>query len=80
MAIQIEEHLARLKQENIQIDTIVTFDEHGVSSHPNHTSCYHGVVKLLETHRLKAYKLVSTDVLRKYSFYIDIITNYFFGS
>jgi len=49
------------------IEEIITFDEHGVSSHPNHISVYRGVKELITTHKqLKAYKLQTTNMIRKY--------------
>lgn len=29
-------------------EVILTFDEHGISQHPNHSACYHGAVRFLE--------------------------------
>ena len=62
------------------IDAIITFDEQGVSSHPNHISCYHGVSafvkQLMSRHSgwecpISVYSLKSVGVLRKYSGVID---------
>lgn len=59
-------------------DTIVTFDDHGVSGHPNHIAVYRGVALFLSTHRpssvspppaslsIVGYKLASVSLLRKY--------------
>lgn len=57
------------------IDTLVTFDRHGVSSHPNHRSLYHGAVYFLRALMknktgylcpVTLYTLSTTSILRKY--------------
>lgn len=50
---------------------LVTFDESGVSNHPNHISLYHGTKLYFKTHRHEAgrlYVLKSLNMLEKYSF------------
>ena len=42
---QIHKYLRRNPE--IKFSTIVTFDEYGVSSHPNHISVYRGCLKVL---------------------------------
>ncbi|KZT25688.1 LmbE-like protein [Neolentinus lepideus HHB14362 ss-1] len=59
--------LSYVSEENIT--TVLTFDEKGISSHPNHISLYHGTslaLTLDPSRNLKAYALVSTPVLPKY--------------
>ena len=62
------------------IDVIITFDAHGVSSHPNHKSLYHGAHSFLKAlmHRhsgwecpIKLYTLTTTTVFRKYLSLLD---------
>jgi N-acetylglucosaminylphosphatidylinositol deacetylase len=62
------------------IDTIITFDAHGVSSHPNHKALYHGAHSFLRAlmHRhsgwecpIKLYTLTTTSILRKYLSLLD---------
>ncbi|KAF1957982.1 phosphatidylinositol glycan class L [Byssothecium circinans] len=62
------------------IDTIVTFDADGVSSHPNHKSLYTGVHTFLKAlmHRhsgwecpIKLYTLTTTSIFRKYLSVLD---------
>ena len=36
---------------NNDIETILTFDENGVSKHPNHISCYNGLVYYIKNNR-----------------------------
>ncbi|KAH7139154.1 phosphatidylinositol glycan class L [Dendryphion nanum] len=62
------------------IDVIVTFDAHGVSSHPNHKSLYKGAHAFLKAlmHKhsgwecpIKLYTLTSTTIFRKYISLLD---------
>lgn len=62
------------------IDAIITFDETGVSSHPNHISLFHGAStflrNLMQRHSgwetpVKMYTLTTTNFVRKYSSVID---------
>lgn len=57
------------------IDALITFDQHGVSNHPNHRSLYHGAVHFLRelmqdkagyTCPIALYTLTTTNILRKY--------------
>lgn len=52
---------------------LITFDEEGVSNHPNHISLYHGTKKYYKTYlskrdNAKLYVLKSLNFLEKYSF------------
>ncbi|KZF26685.1 LmbE-like protein [Xylona heveae TC161] len=62
------------------IDVIITFDAHGISSHPNHISLYHGarhfLSSLKSTHPgwadpIALYTLRTTFILRKYLSVLD---------
>lgn len=56
------------------IHMVITFDDYGVSGHCNHHDVHCGVRKFLqETARkhIKAWELVSTNILRKYSGPVD---------
>jgi N-acetylglucosaminylphosphatidylinositol deacetylase len=62
------------------IDAIITFDAHGVSSHPNHMSLYNGAhafLKALMHHHsgwdcpVKLYTLTTTSIVRKYLSIVD---------
>jgi len=52
------------------IDTILTFDGQGISSHPNHISLMHGVSRMLDIQTLKsplkAYSLITVPLAHKY--------------
>ncbi|KAL1986536.1 hypothetical protein VTN96DRAFT_6295 [Rasamsonia emersonii] len=65
---------------NATIDVILTFDQHGISNHPNHRSLYHGAVAFLRALMkgksgyscpVALYTLTSTNILRKYSGVLD---------
>jgi N-acetylglucosaminylphosphatidylinositol deacetylase len=62
------------------IDTLITFDAHGISSHPNHISLYHGArrwLSLLMAGKsgwkcpVELYTLTTTNVVRKYLSFLD---------
>jgi len=70
------------------IDALITFDEHGVSSHPNHIALLRGAKQflsnLMREHGgyacpVSLYTLTSINMLRKYSFVLDILPTYFSG-
>ncbi|KAI1423537.1 putative deacetylase LmbE-like domain-containing protein [Xylaria sp. FL1777] len=65
------------------IDALITFDNRGVSSHPNHISLYHGarafILALLRgkpgwASPVDLYTLTSVGVLRKYASFLDVFT------
>lgn len=59
--------------------TLITFDESGVSKHPNHISLYYGTKKFFQTHytkknvNYKFYVLKTLNFWEKYSF--NVLTN-----
>jgi N-acetylglucosaminylphosphatidylinositol deacetylase len=62
------------------IDVLLTFDRHGVSSHPNHRSLYYGAVAFLREvskHTagweppVNVYTLTTVNILRKYLSILD---------
>lgn len=70
-------------------DTIITFDEDGVSGHPNHRALYHGAIAFVNSVRgsqakdgsdsgnpVALYTLPSYGLIRKYSGVLDIITTF----
>lgn len=64
------------------VDTIITFDDYGISGHPQHRAVHYGVCTLLmerEKHSrgqpdkiVDAWELISTSIIRKYSGPLDI--------
>lgn len=64
------------------IDVLITFDESGVSSHPNHISLFHGAKHFISSlvHNrpgwqcpVDLYTLSSVNIARKYSSFFDSI-------
>ena len=62
------------------IDVLITFDAHGISSHPNHVSLYHGARHWLSSLMagksgwkcpVELYTLTTTNVVRKYLSFLD---------
>lgn len=78
--------LARQRADNsaqptANIDVIITFDENGVSSHPNHISLYHGARTFLAalmrdksgwTSPVDVYSLSTISIFRKYTSILDM--------
>lgn len=70
------------------IDALITFDRNGVSSHPNHIALFNGA-KLFLSNLMRGYSgyacpitlytLSSINVVRKYSFILDVLPTYFAG-
>ena len=59
-----------------EIDTVLTFDRHGVSGHKNHASIYNAMAYLYIEGKLPAdtrvYTLRSVNLVRKYSSMLDV--------
>lgn len=70
--------------ETIQADIVITFDQDGISGHPNHCSLFYGVASLCMQRRLppycRVYVLESINLLRKYSVMLDGPISYFMSS
>ncbi|KAF8934524.1 putative deacetylase LmbE-like domain-containing protein [Dissophora ornata] len=59
------------------IETIITFDDRGVSSHINHVACYVGLTYFIQTFKERTpvkscYVLKSISLLRKYASVLDL--------
>jgi N-acetylglucosaminylphosphatidylinositol deacetylase len=68
----------RSNRPQTKVDVIITFDQSGVSYHPNHRSLYYGsrsFIKSLmqggESEPVQLYTLASVNVLRKYMSILD---------
>lgn len=70
------------------IDALITFDAHGVSSHPNHIALFHGarlfLSDMMRDHTgfacpVTLYTLGSINMMRKYSMVLDLLPTYFAG-
>ncbi|TGJ88384.1 hypothetical protein E0Z10_g290 [Xylaria hypoxylon] len=68
------------------IDALITFDDSGVSSHPNHISLYHGARTFISTllkgkpgwaSPIDLYTLTSVGTARKYASFLDSFTTMF---
>ncbi|KIW21201.1 hypothetical protein PV08_01781 [Exophiala spinifera] len=64
------------------IDVLITFDDHGISNHPNHIALFHGAKLFLERimhgHSgyacpVSLYTLPTVNIVRKYSFILDAV-------
>ncbi|KAI8885177.1 LmbE-like protein [Backusella circina FSU 941] len=53
-----------------KIDTIITFDDKGVSGHANHIACYKGAN---QASGIQLYRLVSIPLVRKYIGVLDLL-------
>ena len=77
---QIEEFL----KYNEDVKTIITFDENGVTKHPNHISCYKGLQYYLKKHSnecknkgIKIYTLDSFNFFLQYSLIFPLLRGLF---
>ena len=55
---------------------ILTFDQHGVSSHPNHIKVHHGAIEVLKTGLFPVslvYCLETRSLFNKYLSFVDIM-------
>ena len=70
----IEQFIKEKQREGIDIKTIVTFDNGGVSHHPNHIDTHLSCMELYKQKRLRfdMYTLTTVPMLRKYDAYLDI--------
>lgn len=75
-----KEELAKAVLRHIQVlaaDTVVTFDEDGVSSHPNHVSCFRALQYLYSNGLIPAdvqvFVLESVPIWRKYVLALDVV-------
>jgi N-acetylglucosaminylphosphatidylinositol deacetylase len=78
------EKLARIvlqHMERLDIELVLTFDDKGVSTHPNHISCFHALQFLysngLVPSDVQIFVLESVSLLRKFSGLFDIFTSFF---
>jgi len=62
---------------SLSIDTVITFDRHGVSGHRNHIALYYAMACLaIEDQERSVYCLTTVNLLRKYSWVVDIPMSY----
>ncbi|KAI9481574.1 MAG: phosphatidylinositol glycan [Benjaminiella poitrasii] len=66
----IKDYVAKHK-----IDTIITFDDQGISGHPNHIAAYKGAKTFVRQYNnsVKLYRLESLSIVRKYIGIMDLL-------
>ncbi|CAO3673230.1 unnamed protein product [Rhizopus stolonifer] len=57
-----------------KIDTIITFDDYGVSGHTNHRACSLGAKEFVKTSETRLYTLISIGLVRKYIGILDLLS------
>ena len=80
----VSEKIDDFLKKNNDIQTILTFNEDGVTKHPNHISCFNGLVHFIKKNREKNKKkqinfflLDSFNPVFKYTFFFPFITFFF---
>jgi N-acetylglucosaminylphosphatidylinositol deacetylase len=74
-----EDHVAAIVAAHLHargLHDVVTFDQHGVSGHPNHVAAHLGVRRLLSAKHqetFRAHELVSTSLLRRFLGVLDVV-------
>lgn len=76
MIQNIKQHIDNKAKEGIEISSIVTFDDYGVSGHPNHISTHHGCMQYYQQAKgqVDMFTLDSVWMFRKYDAFLDIFT------
>jgi N-acetylglucosaminylphosphatidylinositol deacetylase len=71
--------VSRILDNKVTADTMITFDDQGISSHPNHISVHNGAMEWMKQdaeHR-RVWKLDTVPLYRKYLFSADSFVSYF---
>ncbi|XP_034828008.1 N-acetylglucosaminyl-phosphatidylinositol de-N-acetylase [Maniola hyperantus] len=72
------------KLEALDIDTLVTFDRGGISSHPNHSAVFYAVAYMFVEKNMPqkctVYTLDSVNILRKYLGFLDLPLSFVLSS
>ena len=74
----VQQYLDTMRAKGIDFGSIVTFDEYGVSHHPNHIACHFACKQLFEAGKLYSaslYTLTTVHWFRKYNAFLDIFTS-----
>ena len=71
---EVVSNYLKSKQGETEINFVVTFDEFGISSHPNHVATHKGIAKVFETREFvfDVLALQTVNIVRKYIGYVDI--------
>eukprot|EP01080_Neovahlkampfia_damariscottae_P007185 gene7185-11497_t len=66
-------------QKEHDVDMIISFDDYGVSGHPNHINTYKGTFEFLKKNpEIIGFKLTSCSIYRKYIGLFDVIIWFFY--
>ena len=70
----VENYMKDKKRDGITFETIVTFDDGGVSWHPNHIAVHMGCMKYYRSDKYSGdiYCLETVPMMRKYDAFLDI--------
>lgn len=75
VAPHVSAHIRTLENRGIKIGSILTFDDYGISNHPNHQAV-HRACKMLydkgELPEVGIYYLESVPMYKSYTFWLDI--------
>ncbi|CAK1590303.1 unnamed protein product [Parnassius mnemosyne] len=82
--VQVIAKLIHHHLEMLEVDTLVTFDRGGISSHPNHSAVFYAVAYLFVEKnmpkRCTVYTLDSVNILRKYMGFLDLPLSFVLSS
>ena len=65
-------HILHMHLERLDCTALVTFDEYGVSGHPNHIGCHAASIHLHRAHNVRVFVLESICIWRKYISVLDL--------
>ncbi|CAG5044066.1 unnamed protein product [Parnassius apollo] len=82
--VQVIAKLIHHHLEMLEVDTLVTFDRGGISSHPNHSAVFYAVAYIFVEKnmpkRCTVYTLDSVNILRKYMSFLDLPLSFVLSS
>lgn len=72
----IQEYVENYLETHDNVKTLITFDDYGISGHPNHKSIHRSIMRMirkLNGSRIKVLMLKSLSIWRKYTSFLDSI-------
>ncbi|XP_013167538.1 PREDICTED: N-acetylglucosaminyl-phosphatidylinositol de-N-acetylase-like [Papilio xuthus] len=82
--VQVIAKLIHHHVEALEVDTLVTFDRGGISSHPNHSAVFYAVAYMFVEKnmpkRCTVYTMDSVNILRKYMGFLDLPLSFVLSS
>ena len=79
----VSDKISDFLNKNNDIETILTFDENGITKHPNHISCYNGLVYYIKNNRedfkkkgINVFLLDSFNPIFQYTLFIPFLAFY----